>query len=98
MNKKAEPRVALDGSRKPEPTKPPSDNAEPKHKGGPWPKGVSGNPKGMPKGTRHKATRIAEELLDGEVEALTRKVINKALEGDSAALARLAAPMAAGDA
>jgi hypothetical protein len=48
--------------------------------------GESGNPKGKPKGTLHKATRAAQELLDGEVEAITRKAIDKALEGDSIAL------------
>jgi hypothetical protein len=35
--------------------------------------GESGNPKGTPKGTLHKATRAAQELLDGEVEAITGK-------------------------
>jgi hypothetical protein len=85
----AEPRTTLDGSLGPEqPTeaKPPSDNAERKHKGGPWPKGVSGNPKGMPKGTRHRATRAAEALLDGEAEELTRLCIEKAKSGDMVAL------------
>jgi hypothetical protein len=48
--------------------------------------GESGNPKGKPKGTLHKATRAAQELLDGEGEAITRKAIEKALEGDSIAL------------
>jgi hypothetical protein len=63
-----------------------SDKAERKHKGGPWPKGVSGNPKGMPKGTRHKATRAAEALLDGEADELTRLCIEKAKGGDMTAL------------
>jgi Family of unknown function (DUF5681) len=36
-------------------------------------KGQSGNPTGKKPGTRHKATIIAETLLDGESEALTRK-------------------------
>ena len=44
-----------------------------------------GNP-GRPKGARHKATRAAEALLDGEAEALTRKAVEAALGGDSAAL------------
>jgi hypothetical protein len=44
-----------------------------------------GNP-GKPRGARHKATMAAEALLDGEAEALTRKVIEKALEGDTTAL------------
>lgn len=41
---------------------------------------------GKPKGTRHRITRIAEELLDGEAEALTRKAIELALDGDPMAL------------
>ncbi len=48
--------------------------------------GQSGNPKGKPKGARHKATLAAEALLDGEAEGLTRKVIELALDGDLAAL------------
>ena len=41
---------------------------------------------GRPTGARHKVTRAIEELLEGEHEALTRKAIEKALEGDMAAL------------
>ena len=48
--------------------------------------GQSGNPNGRPKGARHKTTLAIESLLDGEAEALTRKVIEKAKEGDLAAL------------
>ena len=44
-----------------------------------------GNP-GRPKGTRLRVTRAVEELMDGEAEALTRKAIDLALEGDIAAL------------
>jgi hypothetical protein len=44
-----------------------------------------GNP-GRPKGARHKATIAAEALLEGEAEALTRKAVEKALEGDTTAL------------
>jgi hypothetical protein len=44
-----------------------------------------GNP-GKPKGTRHKATRAALALLDGEAEALTRRAVELALEGDTTAL------------
>ena len=46
---------------------------------------AAGNP-GKPKGTRHKATRAALALLDGEAEALTRKAVRMALDGDGAAL------------
>lgn len=46
---------------------------------------AKGNP-GRPKGARHKATQAIEELLNGEGEALTRKAIDMALEGDTTAL------------
>ena len=48
--------------------------------------GQSGNPKGRPKGARHRATLAALELLDGEAEAPTRKAVDLALEGDTVAL------------
>ena len=46
---------------------------------------AAGNP-GKPKGARHRVTRAAEEMLDGEAEALTRKAIDLALCGDPMAL------------
>ena len=46
---------------------------------------AAGNP-GKPRGTRHKATRAALALLDGEAEALTRQAVTMALEGDTTAL------------
>lgn len=48
--------------------------------------GVSGNPSGKPLGARHKATQAVLNLLDGESEALTRKAVELALEGDVTAL------------
>src|SRR4029078_5344626 len=48
--------------------------------------GRSGNPSGRPKGSRHKTTLAIEELLDGEAEEITRKAIEKAKDGDTAAL------------
>ncbi len=48
--------------------------------------GISGNPKGKPKGTRNKATQAALNLLDGESEAITRKAVELALKGDVTAL------------
>src|SRR5688572_24458942 len=53
-----------------------------KTRGRPFP---PGNP-GRPKGTRNRATIAAEALLDGEAEALTRRAIDLALEGDVMAL------------
>jgi len=46
---------------------------------------AAGNP-GKPKGARHRVTRAAEELLDGEAEVLTRKAIELAKNGDPMAL------------
>ena len=45
-------------------------------------KGQSGNPAGKPPGCRNHASRTAEALLDGEAEALTRKVMTLAFDGD----------------
>ncbi len=49
-------------------------------------KGRSGNPAGRRAGSRNKATETAELLLDGEAAALTRKAVQRALEGDGMAL------------
>jgi hypothetical protein len=73
-----------------------AENTAQKQRGRPFEPGKSGNPKGRPKGSRNQATVLAEELLDGEVEALVRKLIRMALEGDTTAmrlcLDRLVAP------
>lgn len=55
-------------------------------RGKPFQPGQSGNPAGRPKGARHKVTRDIEALLAGEHEALTRKAVEKALEGDMTAM------------
>src|ERR1019366_10186156 len=52
----------------------------------PFEKGQSGNPGGRPPGARNKATIIAEMLLQGEVETITRLAIERAKAGDMAAL------------
>jgi hypothetical protein len=44
------------------------------------------NPSGKPRGARHRTTLAIEALLEGEHEKLTRAAIEKALEGDTAAL------------
>jgi hypothetical protein len=54
--------------------------------GRPFPKGRSGNPAGRPLGARNAATQLAEALLDGEAEALIRKLVELALGGDAAML------------
>ena len=45
-------------------------------------KGQSGNPRGKKPGTRHKATMAALELLEGDLQAITRVCIDKAKGGD----------------
>ena len=57
-----------------------------KSRGRPFEPGQSGNPSGRPKGARNKATLAIEALLDGDAEALTRKVVAMALEGNIPAL------------
>jgi hypothetical protein len=57
-----------------------------KPRGRPFAPGKSGNPNGRPKGARNETTLAAEALLEGEAEALTRKLIDKAKEGDISAL------------
>ena len=49
-------------------------------------KGQSGNSAGRPPGSRDKTTLLYEALLDGEGEGFTRRLIEKALGGDSTAM------------
>ncbi len=53
---------------------------------GRWKKGASGNRAGKPRGTRHRATKAVEVLLDNESKRLTRKAVELALAGDVTAL------------
>lgn len=53
--------------------------------GRPWPKGVSGNPAGKPKGARHRVTILAEKLMAGDAEAIIKVVLSAATGGDMAA-------------
>ena len=52
----------------------------------PVPQGPVGQPQGAGCWTRKKATQAAEELLEGEAEALTRRAVELALEGEAGAL------------
>jgi hypothetical protein len=63
-------------------------NVEPKAKKPPhrWKPGESGNPTGMRPGSRHKASLLAETLLDGEADRITRRCIYSALKGEPVAL------------
>lgn len=56
--------------------------AKPRTPKGRFAPGTSGNPKGRKEGSRNRVTVAAEALLDGEAEKLTRKAIDKAMEGD----------------
>src|ERR1700745_4171276 len=55
-------------------------------RGQPFEKGRSGNPGGRRPGSRNRATLAAAVLLEGESEALTRKAVELALDGDPVAL------------
>ena len=54
--------------------------------GGQFKKGQSGNPNGRPKGALNKSTKIASLLLRGHAEAIARKAIELALDGNIQAL------------
>jgi hypothetical protein len=54
--------------------------------GRPFTKGNSGNPVGRPIGSRNTATEMAQALLDGEADALIRKCVELALEGNPTAM------------
>jgi hypothetical protein len=73
--------------------------AKPKRQTGagrPFEKGQSGNPAGRPRGRKNNATLALEALLEGEAEALGRKAVELALQGNALALKlcldRLSAP------
>jgi hypothetical protein len=55
-------------------------------RGRPFEKGRSGNPGGRRVGCRNKTTIAAAALLTGEAEALTRKAVELALDGDPSAM------------
>ena len=58
-----------------------SDSPEPP-RGRPFEKGNSGRPRG----SKNRITLALEELLDGQAEAITNKVIERALAGDKDAM------------
>lgn len=55
-------------------------------RGRPFGEGNRGNLAGRPKGARNRTTLALEALLEGEAEAITRKAIELAQNGDTVAL------------
>lgn len=55
-------------------------------KQGKFKKGKSGNPLGRPRGTRNKATVLAEQLFENDVEAICRQAIEQAKKGNIQAI------------
>ncbi len=53
---------------------------------GKFPPGVSGNPRGRPKGSRNEVTRVLAGLVDGEGALIVRKLIQQAKQGEPVAL------------
>jgi hypothetical protein len=49
---------------------------------GQFSKGKSGNPKGKPKGARHRSSLIAEQLFASEIQDICKTVIEEAKAGD----------------
>jgi hypothetical protein len=51
-----------------------------------WKPGQSGNRRGKPKGCKHKATQLAEQMIGDEADKIIRAVIDGALAGDATCL------------
>ncbi len=59
--------------------------AAPRQRGRPFKPGQSGNPKGMPSGSRHKATLILDQIGADAGASVLRAVVRAAEQGDMAA-------------
>jgi hypothetical protein len=50
-----------------------------------WKPGQSGNPKGRPRGSRNRVTLVALAAMEEGADAIARKVVDMAKEGDMSA-------------
>lgn len=62
------------------------ENAGEMQAAGRFKKGHSGNPRGKAKGTKNRATLIAQQLLEGELETICRRLILEATSGNLQAI------------
>ena len=63
-----------------------SETTDKKQKGGRFRKGESGNPRGRPRGAKHKTTLLLESLIDDEGETIIKKLIALAKKGNLLAI------------
>lgn len=69
--------------------RPETTGADQDHRDTRFKPGQSGNPNGRPKGSRHRITLIAEQMVDGAAEEIVGKIIEHATQGDPTALKML---------
>ncbi len=62
-----------------------ADKTAPRQRSRPFKPGQSGNPKGMPSGSRHKATLILDQIGADAGASVLRAVVRAAEQGDMAA-------------
>ncbi len=79
----------LGGPEKLEGVRPETPANSGRNQDGTFAKGSSANPAGKPKGVRHRATRLAEALIDGQSEELIQRAVAMALGGDASVMRAL---------